>query len=69
MKTSTRTGLFVGVCLLLPLLILAPGWFQWIFPAGSIYTDLTISHYPNLLYLKQTLSETGRLPQWSDAIF
>ena len=52
--------------LLLPLLLLMPGIRG--FPYSSdqaIFSDLAISHYPNAIYLEQTLLESGRLPFWS----
>jgi len=38
------------------------------FPAQSQYSDLLISHYPNLIHLKHALFEMGEFPLWSDQI-
>jgi hypothetical protein len=54
------------LCFLLPLVILIPGLtgFPYPGPEGR-FSDLTITHYPNTLYLRQSLFEEGRLPLWS----
>lgn len=54
--------------LIVPVIILFPGFWNFIYPTGSRFSDLTISHYPNLLFLKQSLIETGQIPLWSDTI-
>jgi hypothetical protein len=38
------------------------------FPAQSQYSDLLISHYPNLVFLKRTLFASGEFPLWSNQI-
>lgn len=38
------------------------------FPAQSGYTDLLISHYPNLIFLRRSLLEFGQFPLWSGQI-
>lgn len=47
---------------LLPFLGLLP------YAAYAAYSDLTISHYPNFLFLQRSLVETGTIPLWSPAI-
>ena len=59
---------FVIACLVIPLLFLLPGYSSFIFPAGSEYSDLIISHYPNLIYLKNSLVEWRQIPLWSNTI-
>ena len=55
--------------LLLPLLILIPALFGVPFSSpDAAYTDLLISHYPNALYLKQSILEYHTIPLWSPAI-
>ena len=38
------------------------------FPARSDFSDLAISHFPNAIYLLQSISEWRQIPLWSDAI-
>jgi hypothetical protein len=53
----------------LPLLPLLPGIAGFPFPpAEGAYSDLAVSHYPNALYLRNSLAEWGVLPLWSPAI-
>ncbi len=60
--------ILTGMILLVPLMILFPGFTQFLYPAGSSYSDLTISHYPNLLFLQKSLVETKEIPLWADTI-
>lgn len=59
--------LFLLVLLLPVLGILAAG-NQFIYPASSEYSDLTISHWPNAIYIHHGLFENGEIPLWSNAI-
>lgn len=55
--------------LLLPLLILLPGLAAFPFPSGeATYSDFAISHYPNAVYLKQSLLMWRTVPLWSSTI-
>jgi len=53
---------------LIPGLALLP--FLGLFPyaAYAEYSDIAISHYPNLLFLQRALAETGSIPLWSSTI-
>ncbi|MFN2151629.1 MAG: hypothetical protein ACK2T5_08540, partial [Anaerolineales bacterium] len=54
--------------LLLILLFVIPGISGFPYPSAEAqYTDIAISHYPNAIYLKETL-RSGSLPWWSPAI-
>ncbi|MDX9865784.1 MAG: hypothetical protein RBT34_13355, partial [Anaerolineaceae bacterium] len=58
------------VALLVFLLILGlllPYVDQFAYPAASAYSDVTISHYPNLLFLQRSLAG-GSIPLWSNTI-
>ena len=55
--------------LLLPLLILLPGLAAFPFPSGeATYSDFAISHYPNAIYLRQSLLMWHTVPLWSSTI-
>jgi hypothetical protein len=54
--------------LLLPVILLIPGLNAFPYPPAGDYSDLMISHFPNLLYLRRTLLETGVVPLWSPTI-
>ena len=47
--------------------LLLPYINQFAYPAQSFYSDVTISHYPNLLFLQQSLA-SGHIPMWSNTI-
>ena len=53
---------------LIPLLIFIPGMNDFIFLPGNNYSDITISHYPNLFFLQQSLSSGHGIPLWSPNI-
>ncbi|RQV99411.1 hypothetical protein EH221_00215, partial [bacterium] len=60
--------IFTLLILFIPLLILFPGFSNFIFPQNSDFSDLTISHLPNLIYLKKCISTWGEIPLWSNMI-
>jgi hypothetical protein len=55
--------------LLVPAALLLPYSGQFAFTAYSNYSDLAISHYPNAIFLLQSLKEYHQLPLWSPTIF
>lgn len=57
-----RAGLFI-----LPVLILLLHLNDFPYPPGADFTDLAISHYPNLLFLQRSL-QSGVIPLWSPSI-
>jgi hypothetical protein len=57
------------VWLLLPLALLIPALNGFPYPSPTArFSDLTITHYPNVLYLRQAVLAEGRLPLWSPNI-
>lgn len=41
---------------------------DFIFLKSSNYTDIAISHFPNLLFIQQTISQHHQIPLWSNLI-
>jgi hypothetical protein len=64
---SRRSGVVVLV-LLIPLLVILPGINKFAYPFGSEFSDLSISHYPNLVFLRQSLADGYGFPLWSNTI-
>lgn len=57
------------IILLVPIFLLIPTLNLYPYPAsGSLYSDLTISHYPNIQLVKNTLRDWGEIPLWSPLI-
>jgi hypothetical protein len=55
--------------LLIPLLALLPWLNRFPYPSAEApYSDLTISHYPNAVFLRTALARWGRVPLWSPTI-
>lgn len=53
----------------LPLLFLLPALTSFPYPSfGGAYSDLTISHYPNMQFLKRSILEWQTIPLWSPGI-
>ncbi len=55
------------------LIFVALGFFlphlgEFVYPFGSRYSDLVISHYSNLMFLKTAISKYHQIPFWSDSI-
>ena len=63
MRKATIAALF-----LLPILFLIPHLDQFPFQPGAEFTDLAISHYPNALFLQQSLQTFKTIPLWSPTI-
>ena len=59
---------YIGLLLFVPLIILIPGWEGFAYSPRSNFSDLTISHYPNALFLLDSLRE-GQFPLWSPMLF
>ena len=58
-----------GWLLVLPLLLLIPT--IWAFPYSTpdaAYSDITISHFPNAIFLRETIKKWGEIPLWSSTI-
>lgn len=55
--------------LFLPLVLFLPGLDAFPYPApGAPYSDITVSHYPNAIYLIRSITEYGQIPLWSNTI-
>ena len=55
--------------LVIPLLALLPWLNRFPYPSPEApYSDLTISHYPNAVFLRMALARWGRVPLWSPTI-
>lgn len=63
----TRKVLFFLI-LFLPVLILIPHLDQFIFQPGSQYSDILITHYPNAIFIQNTIRQSDVIPLWSPAI-
>jgi hypothetical protein len=57
-------------CLLLtPLILLLPFLNKFLYPgSGAPYSDLTITHYPNAIFLLENIHQWGTIPLWSGTI-
>lgn len=65
MKRSDIRFIFIYMT---PLLGLLPVLSDYAYPFSSRFSDVTISHVPNLIYLRSALSEWGGVPLWSNTI-
>jgi hypothetical protein len=54
--------------LVLPALLFLPYLTEFLYSRGAPYSDLTISHYPNAVFLRHSLLTEGQLPFWSSSI-
>jgi Bacterial membrane protein YfhO len=63
-KTQKVTAIFL---FLIILGLQLPFINQFAYPSQSSYSDVTISHFPNLYFLQQSLAG-GIVPLWSDSI-
>jgi len=55
--------------LCVPMLLLLPSIRMFPYPAsGSPFSDLTITHYPNVVFLKDSITTWREIPLWSSTI-
>lgn len=67
-KGSWFESLFALLVFGLALLVFVPGWNSFAFPPASKYSDFLISHYPNYLWIKNSLIKDGVFPLWCNSI-
>jgi len=68
--SSKTPGWLLVILFILPAFIYIPGILGKIpFPSDStLYNDLLLTHYPNALYLKNTIIGLNQIPLWSEFI-
>jgi hypothetical protein len=55
--------------LLIPILIMLPGLAGFPYPPQpGTFSDITVTHYPNALFLRNTISHERTIPLWSPTI-
>ena len=59
-----KKNVLILLILAAPLFLLIPHLGQVPMPPQGDYSDLLISHYPNALYLKQSIFRYGQIPWW-----
>jgi len=59
---------FIASILFSPLIILLPYINEFPYPYNSQFSDFTITHYPNMIYLQRVITTEGVLPLWSNTI-
>lgn len=62
-----KTWLILGISFF-PLLYFAFQANHIPYPPNSDYSDFAITHYPNLVYLQDSIRQYGQVPLWSNAI-
>lgn len=60
--------IFILILFILPILTFSSFLPDFIFPKGTQYSDYTISHYPNLLYLQNSIASSHSIPLWNNQI-
>lgn len=63
-----RNLLVTCIIFLIPVVIILPTAGQFHYTPGSAYSDIAITHYPNMLFIQKTIKETGTIPLWNPYI-
>ncbi len=63
-----RRKVLLSLILIAPLGIFFPFLGDFPYAPGSAYSDLAISHYPNAIYLLQSLRQWHQIPMWAGSI-
>lgn len=69
MKSQNNGYIFIVILILFPILLFFTKIGYFAFPSNSTFSDLTITHYPNSVYIRDSLSRDHTVPLWSDLIF
>jgi hypothetical protein len=56
------------VLFLLPVVFLLPFLNDFVYARGADFNDLAISHYPNAIWIQQSIQRWGEVPLWSNTI-
>ncbi len=56
------------ILLIPPMLLILPGLGNFHYAVGAEFNDIEISHYPNLLFVQQTILKYGEIPLWNPYI-
>lgn len=69
-RVKTRLGSLSAYWLFcLPLLFILPGIFSFPYPsAEALYSDISVTHYPNAIFLRRSILEWRTIPLWSPTI-
>jgi hypothetical protein len=66
-----RDAAAIGLLALVAILFLWPAWRQpfafWYLP-GAEFSDLTVTHWPNMWFVAQTFRQHGQIPLWRPLI-
>ena len=54
--------------LMMPILLLFPTIGQFPFPPASPFSDLVITHFPNAVFIRNSLATWNEIPLWSNTI-
>ncbi|MFL7892915.1 MAG: hypothetical protein ACK2UE_16075 [Anaerolineales bacterium] len=69
MSFSRFNRIPIAWLLVMPVLLLLPAMFSFPYPAGgAAFSDLVITHYPNAIFLRQSILVSGEIPFWSTSI-
>jgi hypothetical protein len=60
--------LLLILILICPIALILPYSGMFAFPPGSPYSDLAITHLPNVLYIRHSITTWHQIPLWSDLI-
>ena len=63
-----KRAIIVTFILTIPLSIFIPHLDQFAFPFHSKYSDIIITHYPNIIFLRNSLIKWKEIPLWSNLI-
>lgn len=63
-----KKWLLILLVALIPAILILPGMGQIAYFSGSEFSDVAISHYPNLVFLKHSLMRDHAIPLWYPGI-
>lgn len=68
LSARIRKLAILGIIIAAPLVLLSPTMAQFHFPPGGGFSDLVITHFPNLLFIQRTIFQLHTIPLWNPYI-
>jgi hypothetical protein len=69
LSDKKRNLIFITILIVIPLVLMLPSMGDFHYPPEGGFSDLVITHYPNMVFLQKTLSNLHTIPLWNPSIF
>lgn len=68
LSNKIRNKVLLAILIIIPMGLMLPTITDFHYPPGGGYSDLVVTHYPNLLFLQKTIQSQHTIPLWNPLI-